>query len=86
MLTTDDVFLADLDAHPDDWSTRLIYADWLDEHNRPALAEVLRIDYELSLLADRTDAPGADRKDVLRRRLSQLRWRAFAAAGPDRLS
>lgn len=30
-MSTEDAFQAALDAHPDDWHTRLVFADWLDE-------------------------------------------------------
>lgn len=30
-MTTEDDFQAMLDANPDDWQTRLIFADWLEE-------------------------------------------------------
>lgn len=31
-MTTEDEFQAQLDANPADWQTRLILADWLDDH------------------------------------------------------
>ena len=34
-MTTEDDFQSALDAHPDDWNTRLVFADWLDEHGDP---------------------------------------------------
>ena len=30
-MTTEDDFQSALDANPDDWQTRLVFADWLDE-------------------------------------------------------
>ncbi len=30
-MTTEDDFQAALDAHPEDWQTRLVFADWLQE-------------------------------------------------------
>ena len=30
-MTTEDDFQAALDANPNDWQTRLVFADWLDE-------------------------------------------------------
>lgn len=30
-MTTEDDFQKALDAHPDDWQTRLVFADWLEE-------------------------------------------------------
>lgn len=34
-MTTEDDFQTALDAHPDDWQTRLVFADWLDERGDP---------------------------------------------------
>lgn len=34
-MTTEDDFQAALDAHPDDWQTRLVFADWLQERGDP---------------------------------------------------
>lgn len=34
-VTTEDDFQAKLDADPSDWQTRLVFADWLDEHDDP---------------------------------------------------
>lgn len=34
-MTTEDDFQRQLDAHPDDWQTRLVFADWLDERGDP---------------------------------------------------
>ena len=34
-MTTEDDFQAALDAKPDDWQTRLVFADWLDERGDP---------------------------------------------------
>lgn len=34
-MTTEDDFHAVLDAHPRDWQTRLVFADWLDERGDP---------------------------------------------------
>jgi uncharacterized protein (TIGR02996 family) len=34
-VTTEDDFQAALDAHPDDWQTRLVFADWLQERGDP---------------------------------------------------
>lgn len=39
---TTDSFSAHLDAHPDDWAHRLVYADWLEEQGRDAEAECQR--------------------------------------------
>jgi uncharacterized protein (TIGR02996 family) len=34
MITEDD-FQRAIDANPEDWHTRLVFADWLEEHNDP---------------------------------------------------
>jgi uncharacterized protein (TIGR02996 family) len=34
-VTTEDDFQAKLDANPDDWQTRLVFADWLQERGDP---------------------------------------------------
>ena len=34
-MTTEDDFAAALDANPEDWQTRLVYADWLQERGDP---------------------------------------------------
>ena len=34
-MTTEDDFQNALDAKPDDWQTRLVFADWLDEQGDP---------------------------------------------------
>jgi uncharacterized protein (TIGR02996 family) len=48
-MTTEDDFQRALDQHPHDWQTRLVFADWLQEHNDPradgyrALGELRRV-------------------------------------------
>jgi uncharacterized protein (TIGR02996 family) len=37
-MTTEDDFQAALDASPEDWQTRLVFADWLEERNDPRAA------------------------------------------------
>jgi uncharacterized protein (TIGR02996 family) len=34
-MTTEDDFQRALDAHPDDWQTRLVFADWLQDGGDP---------------------------------------------------
>src|SRR5688572_13736068 len=63
----DDGFLQALLAKPDDRTTRLIYADWLDERDDPR-GEFLRV--ELQMLDTK---PTDRRRAELRRRLDQLR-------------
>lgn len=55
-------FLRAIFATPDEDLPRLVFADWLDEHDDPAWAELIRVQCELNRLKvdrDRTD-PAAD--------------------------
>jgi uncharacterized protein (TIGR02996 family) len=76
-------FLAAIQAAPGDDTTRLVYADWLDEQGRPG-SEFLRLEYQLSALA-----PGdRDQRDLLLARLRltsrglDLDWMAFVSRVP----
>src|SRR5262245_41957249 len=51
-MVDDAAFLAAIKATPDDNTTRLVYADWLDEQGRPG-GEFLRIDCEIAALEQR---------------------------------
>jgi uncharacterized protein (TIGR02996 family) len=68
-MLTEDVFLAQLMATPTDDSTRLVYADWLDEQGDPvsaAKAEFLRLTAQLGSSTVRKG-----RKKKLRKLLQQ---------------
>jgi uncharacterized protein (TIGR02996 family) len=41
-MTVEDVFREEIDRHPEDTSTPLIYADWLEEHGREPEASLIR--------------------------------------------
>src|SRR5262249_26518532 len=45
-----DAFLSDILESPDDDTSRLIYADWLDDHGQPERAEFIRVQIELARL------------------------------------
>ena len=60
-------FLAPIVAIPSDLTTRLVYADWLDEHDDPR-AEFIRVECELATLD-----PSAERATNLRARSATLR-------------
>jgi uncharacterized protein (TIGR02996 family) len=49
-----DALLAAILAQPDDDTPRLVYADWLDEHDEPERAEFIRIQFRLPNLSRRT--------------------------------
>jgi uncharacterized protein (TIGR02996 family) len=67
MSTTEEAFLNDIRANPDDDGIRLIYADWLQEHGQPERAEFIRVQIELARLAD--DDP---RREALEDRQDEL--------------
>jgi uncharacterized protein (TIGR02996 family) len=46
-MTTAEAFLVDICQQPDNNAIRLIYADWLEDHNDTARAEVIRLQCEL---------------------------------------
>ncbi len=54
---TDDerVLLAGIRATPDDDLPRLVYADWLEEHDRPERAEFIRVECEAARADHSTD-------------------------------
>src|SRR4051794_4580817 len=62
----DEAFLADIIEHPDDDVPRLVYADWLDEHDQAERAELIRVQVELA------GAPEAGRAEELRQREAAL--------------
>jgi len=43
-------FLAAIIANPDENTPRLVYADWLDEHDQPEWAEFIRVQIEMRQL------------------------------------
>ena len=47
-MTEHDAFLQSIVANPDDDAPRLIYADWLEEHDQPERAQFIRVQIELA--------------------------------------
>src|SRR5215471_8027728 len=47
-MPTEDDFVQALLDDPDDYTTRLVFADWLEEHGNAARAEFLRVQTELA--------------------------------------
>jgi uncharacterized protein (TIGR02996 family) len=47
-MTDADALLAAIAAHPDEDTPRLVYADWLEEHDRPIRAEFIRLQCEIA--------------------------------------
>lgn len=66
-MTTEEDFQRALDARPDDWQCRLLFADWLQEHDDPreegyrALALLRRVprgEFRLHLIGPRSTTRG----------------------------
>src|SRR5262245_1811153 len=64
---TNDAFLRAICEDPNDDALRLVYADWLDEHDQPARAEFIRLQVERSRLPE-----DDSRQEALQQRQSQL--------------
>src|SRR5690242_8440639 len=47
-MLTEESFLLEIVAQPDDHATRLVFADWLDEHDQCERAEFIRAQVELA--------------------------------------
>ncbi len=60
-MTQDEAFLQAIVENPDDDSVRLIYADWLDEHDQTDRAAFIRLQCELATL-ERNAPRGAELK------------------------
>jgi uncharacterized protein (TIGR02996 family) len=43
-------FIEKICTHPDDDTARLVYADWLEEHDRQQQAEFIRISIQIAIL------------------------------------
>jgi uncharacterized protein (TIGR02996 family) len=69
-------FLASIVAEPGDDTRRLAYADWLDEHDRPERAEIIRIQCALARLRyDDGDASALQAQEHRLRAQHLPRWR-----------
>jgi uncharacterized protein (TIGR02996 family) len=65
-------FLMALKASPADDTARLVYADWLDDHDQPQKAEYLRLVAELARAFEETPS------ELMDRVLEQFRERCSA--------
>ena len=73
-MTTDErALLAAIWAEPHDDTARLVYADWVDEHDRPDRAAFIRLQIELAKL----DEWDEDRRPALVKR-EQFLWKKHA--------
>lgn len=78
-----EAFLRAIRANPDDDTVRLVFADWLDEHDDP-LGEFIRVQIELEPIRDTLEDPHARHLIQREQRFLRGRGRTFGAAfGPD---
>lgn len=67
-----DALLAAIAAHPDDDTPRLVYADWLDEHNEPIRAEFIRVQVAVCRLEARPASEQREHVHLWRRQQDLL--------------
>jgi uncharacterized protein (TIGR02996 family) len=68
-VSTADAFLRDICDHPDDDAPRLVFADWLEEHDDEARAEFIRVECEL----ERTEEYSPRWRELSARQLALIR-------------
>jgi uncharacterized protein (TIGR02996 family) len=76
-------FLSQLRQKPDDDDTRLVYADWLEEHSRNAESQFLRFQAKLRSMS--VDDPKFEFMGVQFRNMASLldpKWRAIVSYAP----
>ncbi len=56
-MTPEEAFLEAIIESPDDDAHRLVFADWLEDHEQPARAEFIRIQVELARLPEDASKP-----------------------------
>jgi uncharacterized protein (TIGR02996 family) len=56
-MSDEDAFVHSILNNPDDDTSRLVFADWLEEHGRASHAELIRIQCELARLPKRSRVP-----------------------------
>jgi uncharacterized protein (TIGR02996 family) len=72
---TRESFLADIRARPEDDAPRLIYADWLEEHDDSVRAEFIRLQCELAQLGKRSPRrPALERRVLKLLEANRSRW------------
>ncbi len=85
-MSTEEAFLSDVLAHPDDDAPRLVFADWLEEHDDAERAGFIRAQVRRLHLA-----PDADEADELRRQegyqlaKQQAAWKTRLGSGKAEL-
>src|SRR5262245_18234653 len=83
-MSDEDVFVHAILNNPDDDTTRLVFADWLEEHGRASHAELIRVQCELARLPKRSREPKvkARREKLAAREKELLRQPEFFPKWP----
>lgn len=68
--------LAAIYANPDEDTPRLVYADWLDEHDQPERAEFIRVQIELARTDDSDDSGKLHKREHKLLETNFSRWTA----------
>ncbi|MBA4063142.1 MAG: hypothetical protein C0501_05410 [Isosphaera sp.] len=71
-MTDEDALLAAIAAAPAEDTPRLVYADWLDEHDRPIRAEFVRLQVDIARKQDALTRAELDRHVALFERQQEL--------------
>src|SRR5262249_41266122 len=82
-MTDEDAFVQSILDAPDDDTSRLVFADWLEEHGRESHAELIRVQCELARLPKRSRGPKekARREKLTARETELLSQPEFSTAG-----
>src|SRR4051794_13840407 len=83
-MSNEDAFVHSILDNPDDDTSRLVFADWLEEHGRAAHAELIRVQCELARLPKRGREPKAKarRGKLAAREMELLRQPEFFPTWP----
>src|SRR5262245_48414538 len=83
-MSDEDVFVHSILSNPDDDTSRLVFADWLEEHNRASHAELIRVQCELARLPKRSRKPEEKtrRQELASREKELLRQPEFFPTWP----
>jgi uncharacterized protein (TIGR02996 family) len=83
-MSDEDTFVHNILNNPEDDTTRLVFADWLEEHDQVAHAELIRIQCELARLSKRSREPKekARREKLVAREKELLRQPEFFPTWP----
>ncbi|VTR96253.1 Repeat-companion domain TIGR02996 OS=Singulisphaera acidiphila (strain ATCC BAA-1392 / DSM 18658 / VKM B-2454 / MOB10) GN=Sinac_4455 PE=4 SV=1 [Gemmata massiliana] len=86
-MSTEDAFVHAILNDPDDDTARLVFADWLEEHDRESHAELIRVQCELARMPKQSREPKAKarRAQLAAREKELLRQPEFFPTWPEGL-